>query len=1114
MRLWIVLAALVHAAYGLAEGDQALADELLANQGAWTDWTDCSASCGGGVSVRSIKCYDTLYGRIVDPCREFHVSCNSVPCPEDPDYIAWQDWTVCSAECGGGTRSRTGLGNDGVQHSETIKCGMQSCEALDPYLECGKANVMFVVDSSYSVGADNWYKVKQWVIDVVSALKVSNSETHVGVTLYSTQVKQGFQLDTSYDPAKLEQLIWDMPYLAGVTNTGAALQAVLPAMQQARRPDVKDIVVLLSDGRTNVDEDSVIAAAQALKDDGVTIFSVGVNKRNFEELKAVCSEPIDNHYMGVEKFSELQDIIDSIVGGACDVSQTVECDDWSEWSVCPVSCGGGQELRSRVCRLVDSVGTIVKDGIVKEDSRECATEDCVADITTTTAAPTTTLAPTEECDDWPEWGICSISCGGPVQQVRTRDCRSINHLGEVISVKTDEDYQECGSVKCPEEICRDWVETVPCPISCGGPAEATFSQTCDLVDWAGTVLESNTIEEVRICAELACPETICPEWGSFDPCPLSCGGPVTHTRMRTCDIMDHSGANIGSILETDTQECGNIACPSEVCEDWPEWAACSVSCGGPVEQIRSRDCNMVDHLGNIASTRTEEEFRQCGFVSCPEEVCKEWIEFQPCPISCGGPAEEKFTRVCDMVDWMGTVVSSETVEEVRVCADFPCPEVVCPEYRAYPECPVSCEGATQTRSRTCNLVDHEGNIMEEISESEEVICNNFACPTTVCPEYVDYPACPVSCEGAEQTRTRTCEIIDHTGALVETVEESESQICNNFACPNTVCPDYEEYPACPVTCAGIEQTRTRTCQTFDYKGALVEAFIESETQICNNFACPSKVCPEYVDYPVCPVSCAGAEQTRTRTCEIIDHTGALVETVEESESQICNNFACPSKVCPEYVDYPVCPVSCAGAEQTRTRTCEIIDHAGALVETVEESESQICNNFACPNTVCPDYEEYPACPVTCAGIEQTRTRTCQTFDYKGALLEAFIESETQICNNFACPSKNESEVVYLLHVKNKTLKFAKMYQLFKKITTMLDEYLRLSVYLSQTNPAPWVFNETFVQVLRCSSSNPQKRAPSADDAPPFFRFMVTCLPSFFGFASSAALVSESLFHTA
>ena len=55
---------------------------VVCAEGMWSDWSDCTASCGGGVSVRSIKCYDTLYGRIVDPCREFHVSCNSVPCPE------------------------------------------------------------------------------------------------------------------------------------------------------------------------------------------------------------------------------------------------------------------------------------------------------------------------------------------------------------------------------------------------------------------------------------------------------------------------------------------------------------------------------------------------------------------------------------------------------------------------------------------------------------------------------------------------------------------------------------------------------------------------------------------------------------------------------------------------------------------------------------------------------------------------------------------------------------------------------------------------------------------------------------------------------------------------
>ena len=46
----------------------------------------------------------------------------------------------------------------------------------------------------------------------------------------------------------------------------------------------------------------------------------GVNKKNFDELKAVCSQPSEDYYMGVEKYDQLQDIVDTIVAGACDVS--------------------------------------------------------------------------------------------------------------------------------------------------------------------------------------------------------------------------------------------------------------------------------------------------------------------------------------------------------------------------------------------------------------------------------------------------------------------------------------------------------------------------------------------------------------------------------------------------------------------------------------------------------------------------------------------------------------------------------------------------------------------------------------------------------------------------
>ena len=69
--------------------------------------------------------------------------------------------------------------------------------------------------------------------------------------------------------------VWNMPYLAGVTNTPAALTAAWEAVQAGQRQDIQDIMILLSDGRTNVDEDTVQGVAQQIKDQGVTIFSIG-----------------------------------------------------------------------------------------------------------------------------------------------------------------------------------------------------------------------------------------------------------------------------------------------------------------------------------------------------------------------------------------------------------------------------------------------------------------------------------------------------------------------------------------------------------------------------------------------------------------------------------------------------------------------------------------------------------------------------------------------------------------------------------------------------------------------------------------------------------------------
>ena len=62
---------------------------------------------------------------------------------------------------------------------------------------------MFVVDASHSVGAQNWFMVKQWIIDVMSALNIKNTESHVGVVVYSSSATLQIGLDDSYDLATL-----------------------------------------------------------------------------------------------------------------------------------------------------------------------------------------------------------------------------------------------------------------------------------------------------------------------------------------------------------------------------------------------------------------------------------------------------------------------------------------------------------------------------------------------------------------------------------------------------------------------------------------------------------------------------------------------------------------------------------------------------------------------------------------------------------------------------------------------------------------------------------------------------------------------------------------------
>ena len=78
----------------------------------WKDWNKCSVSCGDGTKTRERVCEsEGQHGGTM--CSDFELvemgSCSPNPCPVDGVLSDWTDWTDCSVTCGEGSvwRNRT-----------------------------------------------------------------------------------------------------------------------------------------------------------------------------------------------------------------------------------------------------------------------------------------------------------------------------------------------------------------------------------------------------------------------------------------------------------------------------------------------------------------------------------------------------------------------------------------------------------------------------------------------------------------------------------------------------------------------------------------------------------------------------------------------------------------------------------------------------------------------------------------------------------------------------------------------------------------------------------------------------------------------------------------------